>query len=99
MDLIWEGFAGAARLIAKLDREVLVILWTSCLVSGSATLVACILGLPLGFVLGLADFPGRRFVRTILNSLLAIPTVTVGLFLYALLARRGPLGELDLLYT
>ncbi|MCK4548137.1 MAG: ABC transporter permease [Candidatus Eisenbacteria sp.] len=99
MDFIWEGIRDAARMIGRLDREILLILWTSCKVSGGATLVACAIGLPAGFVLGLSDFPGRRILRTVLNSLMALPTVAVGLFLYALFTQRGPLGSMELLFT
>jgi tungstate transport system permease protein len=64
-----------------------------------ATLVACALGIPAGAWLGSTTFRGRRVLITVLNTALALPTVVVGLVLYLLLARRGPFGELQLLFT
>lgn len=59
----------------------------------------CFLGLPLGFLLGYFDFPGKRCVRTVVDTLLALPTVVIGLLVYAFISRRGPLGGWDLLFT
>ena len=58
-----------------------------------------LLGLPLGFLLGYFDFPGKRCVRTVVDTLLALPTVVIGLLVYAFISRRGPLGGWDLLFT
>jgi len=68
-------------------------------VSSLSILSSLILGIPLGFLLGYADFPGRRICRTIADTLLALPTVVVGLLVYAFISRRGPLGDLGLLFT
>ena len=57
------------------------------------------IGLPLGFALGYFDFPGKHFFRTVADTLLALPTVVVGLLVYAFISRRGPLGDLELLFT
>jgi len=64
-----------------------------------ATVIACLLGVPLGFFLGWTRFAGRRVLLALLNTALALPTVVIGLLIYLLLARRGPLGALGLLYT
>ena len=64
-----------------------------------ATVMACLLGVPLGFFLGWTRFAGRRVLLALLNTALALPTVVIGLLIYLLLARRGPLGALGLLYT
>lgn len=71
----------------------------SLMVSVSATLLATILGLPLAAVLALVEFPGRRIVVIAVNALLGLPPVVVGLALYLLLSRSGPLGGLGLLFT
>jgi len=64
-----------------------------------ATTIACLLGLPLGYFLATRRFWGRRAALTVVNTALAFPTVVVGLLLYGLLSRRGPLGGLGWLYT
>lgn len=97
--MITDALHEALRLLATLDAEVLGAARVSITVSAAATLLALALGLPLGVVLGLARFPGRRVVVTAINALMALPTVVVGLVVYALLSRSGPLGEAGLLYT
>lgn len=79
--------------------EVFGIAILSLKVALTATLVACLLGIPLGFALGLTRFAGRRALLVTLNTALAFPTVVIGLVIYLLLARRGPLGGLGLLFT
>src|SRR5579859_8092829 len=79
--------------------EIFGIAALSLKVAVLATLVACALGIPAGAWLGSTTFRGRRVLLTALNTALALPTVVVGLVLYLLLARRGPLGELQLLFT
>ncbi len=82
-----------------LEREILEIAALSLKVALAATAVACALGIPLGFYLGWTRFSGRRVMLVVLNTSLAFPTVVIGLFIYLLLARRGPLGGLGLLFT
>jgi tungstate transport system permease protein len=79
--------------------EVLEILGVTLRVSVTATLLAAVASVPLGLVLVLVPFPGRRVVVTVVHTLMALPTVVVGLLLYGLLSRSGPLGFLGLLYT
>ncbi len=99
MDLLIESFKAALLLMLAGDQELLTIVGCSLKVSGLATVFAAILGLPLGFVIAFTVFPGKRLTLTCLNTLLALPTVVIGLMVYAILSRRGILGSLDLLYT
>jgi tungstate transport system permease protein len=82
-----------------LGPELLEILGVTLRVSVTATLLAALAAVPLGLVLALAAFPGKRAVVTLVHTLMALPTVAVGLLLYGLLSRSGPLGFLELLYT
>jgi tungstate transport system permease protein len=82
-----------------MDAEVLQIAALSLRVALTATAVACAVGIPLGVGLGTSVFAGRRAVLVALNTALALPTVVVGLAIYLLLSRHGPLGALGLLYT
>jgi tungstate transport system permease protein len=97
--LFADSFLSALALIAGLDPEVYLVVWTSLKVSTIATCAAAIVGVPLGVLLALKHFHGKRAVVLILNTSMALPTVVVGLLFYALLSRRGPLGGLDWLFT
>ncbi|MBI4964748.1 MAG: ABC transporter permease [Desulfomonile tiedjei] len=99
MDFLIKAFYSAWSLIFGFDPEVYFIVWTSVKVATSATFLASVVGVPVGLVLALRDFRGKPLVMVILNTLMALPTVAVGLLLYAFLSRRGPLGELGLLFT
>lgn len=79
--------------------ELAEILGMSLLVSGVAVAVSMLLGVPAGIWMGLHRFPGRRFLVAIVNAGMGVPPVVVGLLVFLLLARSGPLGGLDLLYT
>jgi tungstate transport system permease protein len=81
------------------ETEVLGIAALSLKVAVSATVLACLIGIPLGFTLGTSRLRGRRAVLLLLNTALAFPTVVIGLAIYGLLARRGPLGGLGLLFS
>ncbi|MBI3454663.1 MAG: ABC transporter permease [Candidatus Rokubacteria bacterium] len=99
MDLIWEGITRAGWLVLAGDPEVLGITWLSLQVSGAATLLSLLVGLPLGTLLALARFPGRGLAISLVNTGMGLPPVVVGLFVSILLWRSGPLGALELLYT
>lgn len=99
MDSIIEGFRQALSLILNLDPELTSIILLSLKVSGTALIIATILGIPIGALTALKKFPGRGFIISLLNTFMGLPPVVVGLFLYLLLSRRGPLGFLALLYT
>jgi len=94
-----DAFFRALSLLASLDPEVLDAAGVSLSVSAAATLLALLFGLPLGGLVGLTAFPARRAVVAAINALMALPTVVVGLVVYALLSRSGPLGDAGLLYT
>ena len=99
MELIWHGLVQAFRLIIAGDPEVMRITFLSLKVSGLATLLSLVFGIPLGAFIGLARFPGRGFVLSLINTGMALPPVVVGLFVSILLWRSGPLGVLQLLYS
>lgn len=99
MDFLAEGFRRALALLLAGDAEVFGIALLTLKVAVVATTVACGIGLPLGYLLATRRFWGRRAALTAVNTALAFPTVVVGLLLYGLLSRRGPLGGLGWLYT
>ncbi len=99
MQSIIEGFAAAGRLIIGLDPELLRIILLSLQVSGTALVAATLLGLPVGACLALRRVPLRGLAISLLNTGMGLPPVAVGLFLYLLLSRSGPLGFIGLLYT
>jgi tungstate transport system permease protein len=99
MDGILQAVRGAAGLIVSGDPALVGIVLLSLAVSLSAVFLATLVGLPLGAAIAVGCFPGRRLVVVLLNSLMGLPPVVVGLFVYLLLSRAGPLGELGLLFT
>jgi len=99
VDLLADGLRQAFALLTGGDREVWSILWLSLVVSGTATCVALLIGIPLGAVLALARFPGRRLVVSAVNTGMGLPPVVVGLFVSLLLWRSGPFGGSEILYT
>lgn len=94
-----SAFATALALILGLDAELLAIVRLSLLVSLSAVALAAAIGLPLGALLALKAFPGRGALVVAINAFMGLPPVVVGLAVYLLLSRAGPLGELGLLFT
>src|SRR5262245_64214778 len=99
MQSILEAIRAAVRLIASGDATLGEIVLLSLGVSLSAVAFATLLGLPLGAAIAVGRFPGRRAVIVVLNALMGLPPVVVGLVVYLLLSRAGPLGELGLLFT
>jgi tungstate transport system permease protein len=99
MDLILEGILKAFYLLVTFDSEVMKITLLSLQVSGSATLISLLIGISIGTVVALAEFPGRRFVVSLINTGMGLPPVVVGLFVTIFLWRNGPLGFLGVLYT
>src|SRR5439155_1316124 len=99
MDFLGEGLRRAVALLLAGDGEVYGIALLTLKIGLIATVLACGLGIPVGFVLATRPFWGRRAALTVVNTALAFPTVVVGLLLYGLLSRRGPLGGLEWLYT
>lgn len=99
MDFFLQAFAAALNLIVSLDVEVYRVVWTSIYISLLATVCASTVSIPLGLLVGLKQFPGKELLQYILNTLMALPTVVVGLLLYGMLSRRGPAGDWGLLFT
>src|SRR5918992_49714 len=99
MDLFLDSLRAALRLLTEGDRDVLDVVTLSLRVSGAGLLAGALLGLPAGIALGIARFPGRRLLVALVYTGFALPPVVVGLFVYMLLSRSGPLGELRLLFT
>src|SRR5713101_1005035 len=87
------------RRVFALDFELWNIVFLSLEVSLSAVLIASLLGLPLGAMIAVGRFPGRQAVIVVLNALMGLPPVVVGLLVYLLLSRAGPLGPLGILFT
>lgn len=99
MHSIFLGFKEAFLLILNLDRELTGIIFLSFRVSGAALLIATAMGLPIGALLGLKRIPMKAMLISLSNTFMGLPPVVVGLFVYILLSRSGPLGFLGLLYT
>lgn len=93
------GLTEAFRLIISLDATVIEITLRSLHTAILATFMASLAGLPLSVVITMKEFPGKRGLKFFFNSMVGIPTVTLGLFLYSLFSKSGPLGSLSLLYT
>jgi tungstate transport system permease protein len=99
MDLLVDSFLSAIMLVISLDAEMVAIIGVSLKVSCASTILAGLIGVPLGFMIAFGDFAGKRLTITVLNTLLALPTVVIGLFVYAFISRRGIFGPFDLLYS
>jgi len=94
-----DSLLTALELIISFDRDVRMTVWTSLYTSSFSIVIAALIGVPVGLWLGLNRFRGRQIVIALLNTLMAMPTVVVGLLLFGLLSRQGPLGPLGLLFT
>ncbi len=99
MNFLTDSFLSAMLLIWTLDHNLFEIIGVSLKVSSISTLIAGLAGVPSGFLIAFSEFRGKRLVITLLNTLLALPTVVIGLFVYAFISRRGVFGTYDLLYT
>ncbi|MCZ6117711.1 tungstate ABC transporter permease TupB [Campylobacter ureolyticus] len=99
MDFILDGIYEALRLLISFDEETYFAIKTTLYSSFFSIIIALIIGMPLGFCLGYFNFFGKRFLRILSDTGLAMPTVAIGLILYALFSNRGPLGNLGLLFT
>ncbi len=99
MGFVGESFAAAISLIFSLDREVFNAVATSIKVALWATLLASLAGVPAGIGIAVGTFPGRRLAIMLLNTLMALPTVVVGLVFYGIFSHQGPLGRFGLLFT
>ncbi len=99
MNFLYESLAKAFELIFAFSPDVYNAAWTSVYTSSIAILFATLIGIPIGLLIGICHFPGRRVSIVLLNTLMALPTVVVGLVVFGFLSRRGPLGEWGLLFT
>jgi tungstate transport system permease protein len=96
---IWSAFTAAAGLVSAGDAKLFAIVVLSLQVSLFAVAIASLIGLPLGALIALTHFPGRGTTIVVLNALMGLPPVVVGLLVYLMLSRAGPLGPLGLLFT
>lgn len=99
MDYITQGLLQAFQLLFSGDAETFSAVAATLTVSSYAMAASLTIGIPLGFALGHLDFPGRRQVRLVVDTLLSLPTVFIGLIVYAFVSRQGPLGHMGLLFT
>jgi len=99
MNFLLEGFFQAIHLLASGNPETYSAVWATVRVSSYSIGSSLLMGIPLGFCLGYFDFSGKKPVRTVVDTLMSLPTVFIGLLVFAFLTRRGPLGNLGLLFT
>lgn len=99
MTEIWDGVIRAIELIVSLDSEVIEIAGRSLMISVTATILASLACLPLASLIHFHRFPGKRLLINIVQTLFSLPTVVVGLFVFVLFSRAGPLGGLDIMFT
>ncbi|MGB9902268.1 ABC transporter permease [Methanothrix sp.] len=99
MDEIARGFIRAVELILELNPEVIEVTLRSLLISLASVTIASLINVPLGSLIHFHHFPGRSGLINLIQTLYSMPTVTVGLFVFLLLSREGPLGSYGLLYT
>lgn len=99
MGYLSDSLITAIELILSVDREVRLTIWASLYTSSVAIVIAALIGVPIGLWLGLSRFRGRQLLVISLNTLMALPTVVVGLILFGMFSRQGPLGPMGLLFT
>ncbi|MFO7557794.1 MAG: ABC transporter permease [Desulfobacterales bacterium] len=99
MEYLLEGFIRAIKLILEGDAQTWSAVSATLTVSGYSMVASLISGIPLGFLLGYFSFPGKTKIRLVVDTLLSLPTVFIGLLVYAFLSSKGPLGDLGLLFT
>lgn len=99
MGVIIDGFVQALLLMASLDPEIIDIASLSLKVSGASTLLAASMGIPLGALIALNEFPFKRLLKNIIYTLMGLPPVVAGLLVFLMVSRAGPLGSYGLLFT
>lgn len=99
MQNISAAFSEALAMILSADPEFLEIIFLSLRMTFTAVLIACIIGMPIGAMLAVFRFPGRGLLTILVNAMMGMPPVVLGLIVYLMLSRSGPLGALGLLYT
>jgi len=96
---LWDGFTKAIELIVSLDPEVMQIAGRSLAIAATSCIIATLVAIPLGSVIHFNSFRGKRLLVNIIQTLYSVPTVVIGLFVFVLVSRAGPLGSLGLLFT
>lgn len=99
MSTLWEAAGQALRLAAGADPRLMGIVWLSLRVSLTAVAISSAIGFAVGATVAVSRFPGRHTIVVVLNALMGLPPVVVGLIVYLLLSRAGPLGSMGLLFT
>ena len=99
MDFLLDGFSQAFRLLVIGDAETYSAILATVQVSSYSIICSLLIGIPLGFILGYFSFKWKKPLRTVVDTLMALPTVFIGLLVYAFLTRNGPLGDFGLLFT
>ncbi len=99
MEYLWQGLFQALELLVSGDGQTFSAIWVTLRVSTMSITGTLLIGIPLGFVLGYQSFPGKKGLRLIVDTLLSFPTVVIGLLVYAMVSRQGPLGDFGLLFT
>lgn len=99
MDYFSQSLISAVNLLFQFDPNIYFIIWTSLKISLIATIIASIIAIPLGMIIAINQFFAKKFIQQLLNTLMAMPTVMIGLILYGLLSRKGLFGSYALLYT
>ncbi len=99
MTELWEGLIKAIQLIVALDSEVLEIAGRSLAISATSCSIATLISLPLGSLIHFSRFPGKRLLISVIQTFFSLPTVLVGLFVFVLFSRAGPIGGLNLMFT
>ena len=99
MTEIWNGLIRAFELIFSFDPEVMTIAWLSLRIAFSSVIIASIISLPIGGLIHFKNFPGKKLLISVIQTFYSVPTVTVGLFVFVMFSKSGPLGGLSLLFT
>ena len=99
MEYLLQGFLQGFKLLFSGNPEAYSAIWATVYASSLSMACSLAIGVPLGFLLGYNNFPGKKVVRTIVDTLLSFPTVVIGLVVYAFLTRNGPMGGTGLLFT
>jgi tungstate transport system permease protein len=99
MDFLLAGVVEAVGLLFRGDPEAFSAISATLRVSSYSMIASLLIGVPAGFALGYGEFRGKRPLRLLVDTLLALPTVFIGLLVYAFLTRRGPLGDWGMLFT
>ena len=99
MEDVIKSFVTAWNLIVSLDKEIFGIIVLTVVVTTASTILASLLGVPLGIILGSKRFKWKSFILKIINTFMSIPPVVAGLLVFLMLSRKGPFGSLGLLFT